>query len=38
MIWSKAFVMERECDDGADIARVPRARGDRLDWQRLLIR
>jgi len=38
MIWSKAFVMERERYDGADIAHLIRAIGDRLDWQRLLRR
>lgn len=38
MIWSKAFVMERERYDGADISHLLRARGDRLDWQRLLRR
>ncbi len=36
MIWSKAFIMERERYDGADIAHLIRARGGRLDWQRLL--
>lgn len=38
MIWSKAQVMERERFDGADVAHVIRATGDRLDWQRLLER
>lgn len=38
MIWSKAFVMERERFDGADVAHLIRARGDRLDWPRLLRR
>ena len=38
MIWSKAFVMERERFDGADIAHLIRASGDRLDWKRLLRR
>ncbi|HEV3256346.1 MAG TPA: hypothetical protein VG013_05645, partial [Gemmataceae bacterium] len=38
MIWSKAFVMERERYDGADIAHLLRARGSGLDWQRLLRR
>jgi len=38
MIWSKAFIMERERYDGADIAHVLRARGPELDWQRLLRR
>jgi hypothetical protein len=38
MIWSKAFIMERERYDGADVAHLIRACGDRLDWRRLLIR
>jgi hypothetical protein len=38
MIWSKAFVMERERYDGADVAHLFHALGDRLDWQRLLHR
>lgn len=38
MIWSKAFVMERERYDGADIAHLIRTRGARIDWQRLLRR
>jgi hypothetical protein len=38
MIWSKAFVMERERYDGADVAHLLRALGDRLDWPRLLRR
>jgi hypothetical protein len=38
MIWSKAFVMERERYDGADIAHLIRASGERLDWNRLLRR
>jgi hypothetical protein len=37
-IWSKAFVMERERYDGADIAHLLRACGERLDWTRLLAR
>ncbi|MGN6702066.1 MAG: hypothetical protein ACTHKB_03780, partial [Burkholderiaceae bacterium] len=35
MIWSKAFIMERERYDGADIAHLIRACGDRIDWRRL---
>jgi hypothetical protein len=35
-IWQKAFIMERERYDGADIAHLLRAQGDKLDWQRLL--
>jgi len=38
MIWSKAFVMERERYDGADIAHLLLACGKTLDWQRLLSR
>ena len=37
-IWSKAFVMERERYDGADIAHLLRARAQELDWSRLLRR
>ncbi|HVG25128.1 MAG TPA: hypothetical protein VND45_13310 [Thermoanaerobaculia bacterium] len=38
MIWSKGLIMERERFDGADVAHVIRAAGDRLDWHRLLER
>jgi hypothetical protein len=38
MIWSKAFVMERERFDGADVAHLLHACGASLDWQRLLER
>ena len=38
MIWSKAFIQERERYDGADIAHVLRARGPQLAWPRLLQR
>ena len=38
MIWSKAFVLERERFDGADIGHLLRARGAALDWGRLLRR
>jgi hypothetical protein len=38
MIWSKAFVMERERYDGADIAHILRAEAASLDWDRLLER
>lgn len=37
-IWSKAFIMERERFDGADIAHLLLARSDRIDWERLLSR
>lgn len=38
MIWSKGFIMERERFDGADIAHVIHARGEQLDWNRLVAR
>jgi hypothetical protein len=38
IIWSKAFVMERERYDGADVAHLLQAVGETLDWQRLLRR
>ncbi len=38
MIWSKAFIQERERFDGADILHLIRARGQALDWPRLLRR
>ena len=38
MIWSKAFVMERERFDGADVNHLILARGHDLDWPRLLER
>lgn len=37
-IWSKAFIMERERFDGADIAHLLHARGATLDWRRVLRR
>jgi hypothetical protein len=36
MIWQKAFIMERERFDGADVAHLIRACGRTLDWPRLL--
>jgi hypothetical protein len=38
LLWQKAFVMERERFDGADIMHILRARGESLDWTRLLER
>lgn len=38
MIWSKGLIMERERFDGADVAHVLRAVGDKLDWHRLIER
>src|SRR4051795_4587801 len=37
-IWSKAFVMERERFDGADVSHLILAIGERLDWDRLIAR
>lgn len=37
-IWSKAFVMERERFDGADIAHLLAAHGGAVDWRRLIDR
>ncbi|MDP9361909.1 MAG: hypothetical protein M3P29_10695, partial [Acidobacteriota bacterium] len=38
MIWSKGLIMERERYDGADVAHVILAVGDRMDWRRLIDR
>jgi hypothetical protein len=38
LIWQKAFIMERERFDGADVAHLLRACGSKLDWDRLLHR
>jgi predicted nucleotidyltransferase len=38
LIWQKAFVMERERFDGADIMHILRTSGASLDWDRLLER
>jgi hypothetical protein len=38
MIWQKAFVMERERYDGADIMHLIHSRAEQLDWSRLLER
>jgi hypothetical protein len=37
-LWSKAFVMERERFDGADVAHIILMHGDKLDWTRVLDR
>lgn len=37
-IWSKAFVMERERFDGADIVHIIHSLADSLDWDRILWR
>jgi hypothetical protein len=38
MIWSKAFVMERERYDGGDVTHILRMCGEHLDWVRLIRR
>ena len=38
MLWSKAFVMERERYDGGDVIHLLRARAEKLDWPRVLER
>jgi len=35
MLWSKAFIFERDRFDGADINHLIRAQGSKLDWRRL---
>jgi hypothetical protein len=35
MIWSKAFILERERCDVADVAHILRARVEEIDWERL---
>jgi hypothetical protein len=35
IIWQKAYIMERERFDGADVAHLLLARGESLDWERL---
>jgi len=38
LIWTKAFVQERERYDGADVAHLLRSQASNLDWDRLLAR
>jgi hypothetical protein len=38
MIWMKAFIMERERFDGADIAHILQSCAEKLDWPHLLSR
>ena len=38
MLWSKAYIMERERYDGADMVHLLRACGEYLDWSRVLRR
>jgi len=38
LLWSKAFVMERERYDGADVMHILHTHGQRLDWTRIVDR
>lgn len=38
MIWSKAYIMERERFDGADVAHIIHGQADRIDWDHLVAR
>jgi hypothetical protein len=38
MIWTKAFIMERERFDGADVVHLILSCGEHLNWERLLDR
>lgn len=38
LLWSKAFVMERERYDGADVIHIFRRCGAQLDWSRIVER
>lgn len=38
MIWMKAYIMERERFDGADIAHLLKSCADQLDWEHLVSR
>jgi len=38
IIWSKAFVVERERYDGADVNHLLHACAEQMDWERLLAR
>jgi hypothetical protein len=38
MIWSKAFIMERERFDGNDVQHLLHARAEKLDWERVMRR
>lgn len=38
LLWQKAFVMERERYDGADVAHILRSCAESLDWDRLMVR
>ncbi|MGE5612563.1 MAG: nucleotidyltransferase family protein [Bacillota bacterium] len=38
ILWTKAFVQDRDRFDGADVAHLILARGEQFDWQRLIRR
>ncbi|HEY4307114.1 MAG TPA: nucleotidyltransferase [Gemmatimonadaceae bacterium] len=38
LLWQKAFVMERERYDGADVAHIIRSCAESLDWDRVMLR
>jgi hypothetical protein len=38
VIWSKAFICERERYDGGDVAHIFRVQGPKIDWRRMLDR
>ncbi len=38
MIWQKAYIMERERYDGADVAHLLQARAEKINWDHLLAR
>jgi hypothetical protein len=38
MLWMKAYIMERERYDGADVAHIIQSCAERLDWQHLVRR
>jgi predicted nucleotidyltransferase len=38
LLWQKAFIMERERFDGADIMHIVRSRAESLDWDRVTAR
>ena len=38
LLWQKAYIMERERFDGADVVHILRSCADRLDWPRVLER
>jgi hypothetical protein len=38
LLWQKAFVMERERYDGADVAHIIRSHAENLDWDRIVRR